>query len=434
VKRTTNKIALLTAILMLTALCVPMAEAEPIAKTGGKTIHFSQYDFTSVLNDEDRELAGIVIAELPAGGVLMFAGRALYEGEAVTAETLGALSYEPPLRGSGTAEFSFLPVYADGAVDELMTVSLTMQGMDNHPPMAQDIETKTIKNVAATGLFRAVDPEGDALTFRLTSKPRRGEVEVLPDGRFIYTPFRNKTGSDTFTFVAVDAYGNVSKEAKARITIEKPSTKTTYADMDGHPARYAAMRLCGDGVYTGRQIDGHYYFGPDEPVSRAEMITMIVRALGLELTPVAATGFHDDADMPDWFKPYAQAALKAGIISGVRSPDGRTVFNPHELVTLSQAASMLNKALRPANVTLDPMATAAAGRENMSATAGGVVPAWSAQAIANLDAAGILDDMTAASGDRALTRGEVAMMLVRAMDAMGSVKEKSGLLSWVFGW
>ncbi|MCL2002845.1 MAG: Ig-like domain-containing protein [Oscillospiraceae bacterium] len=418
-RRNYHKLALSAALIMLSALFASAAPGLPISKSGDRAVSFTQADFTSALNTEDRLLAGIVITGLPADGTLDFAGRALYEGEAVTVETLGALSFLPSPNSGRTTEFSFLPVYRDGTVDGEMTVSLTMQAIDNKPPAAQDVEVRTMRDVAVTGAFRATDPEGDALTYRLTSKPRRGEVEVLPDGRFSYTPFRRKTGTDTFAFVAVDAYGNVSKEAKVRVIIEKPSTKTTYTDMDGHPAQYAAMRLCGEGVYTGRQIDGRHYFGPDELVNRAEMITLVVRALGLDVDPVTVTGFYDDAALPVWFKPYAQAAFKAGIISGVRAPDGRTALNADEFVTLSQAAAMLNQALRPAGAA-DPH--------------DGAVPAWSAQAIANLDAAGILDDVAVSVGDHLLTRGEVAMLIVRAMDALSADRERSGLLSWVFGW
>jgi hypothetical protein len=419
VKRLITKISLLTAMVMLAALTVPAAVAAPLEKVGDRSIFFSRGDFTSVLNSEDRELAGIVIADLPKGGYLIHAGRILYEGEAVTADTLGALRYIPSVNGVRETGFSFLPVYTDGTVENAVTVSLTLHAVENRAPIAQDAGIKTMKNVAVTGLFRATDHEGDALTFRLTSKPKRGEVEVTPDGRFVYTPFKNKTGKDAFNYVAVDAYGNVSKEAKISVVIEKAATKTAYADMAGHPAQYAALRLCGEGVYTGKQISGAHYFGPDDLVSRAEMIAMVVRAVGLDVVPVVKTGFHDDGDLPVWFKPYASAAFKAGIISGTRLPDGRTVIHANDLMTLSQAAALLNNVLRPANAPL---------------TGDEAVPAWAAQAMSNLDAAGILDDMTAAAGDHPLTRGEAAMLLVRTIDAYNASQEKSGLLSWVFGW
>jgi hypothetical protein len=417
VKRQTTKIALLTAIVMTALLCTPMTAA--ISKTGEMSVGFSPSDFTVLLNDSERQLSGIFITELPEKGLLTYAGRILYEGEAVTVDTIGSLRYETAGNGGRTAEFTFMPIYADGAVEGAVTVSLTLQAVENRTPAAQDVEVKTIKDVAIVGYFRGVDPEGDAMTYRLTSKPRRGEVEVMPDGRFSYQPFRKKTGTDTFSYVAVDAYGNVSKEAKVRVIIEKPSTKTTYADMEGHPAQYAALRLCGDGIFTGSVIDGKHYFRPDEPVSRAEMITVTVRALGLEVAPVAATGFSDDSAMPDWFKPYAQAAFKAGLVSGVRTPDGRIVINADGAATQNEAAAIINNALRPVNVPLS---------EDVAS------PVWSAQAVANLNAAGVLNNAAESAGESPLTRGEMAVMLVRAMDAVTAMQERSGLLSWVFGW
>jgi hypothetical protein len=417
-KHQTMKIARLTALVMLVALCAPMAGASVIDKSGDTGIVFSPADFTAALNDDYRQLAGIFITELPETGLLTYVGRALHEGEAVTVKTIGLMRYEPCDNIGRTTEFSFMPIYADGSVDGAMTVSLTLQAVDNKPPVAQDVEIRTVRDVAIVGTFRGVDPEGDAMTFRLTSKPRRGEVEVLPDGRFNYQPFRKKTGSDAFSYVAVDTFGNVSKEAKVRVTIEKPSTKTMYADMEGHPAQYAALRLCGEGIYTGSVIDGHYYFRPDELVSRAEMIAMTVRALGIEVAPVAATGFNDDDALPDWFRPYAQAAFKAGLVSGMRTADGRIVINAGGPATLREAAAIINNALRPVNVPLDDYAA----------------PVWSSQAVANLNSVGVLENVTESAGESPLTRGDMAVLLVRAMDAISASHERSGLLSWVFGW
>ena len=44
---------------------------------------------------------------------------------------------------------------------------------------------------------------------------------------FVYTPYENKTGKDSFTYVAVDAVGNSSDPATVKIKIEKPNTKVT---------------------------------------------------------------------------------------------------------------------------------------------------------------------------------------------------------------
>ena len=107
------------------------------------------------------------------------------------------------------------------------------------------MELSTYQNIAITGYFDAVDGEGDTLTFQLTSTPARGAVELAGDGsaRFVYTPYENKTGKDSFTYVALDQAGNTSPEAKVTLHIEKPNTKVTYADLEGSAAHKAAIRL-----------------------------------------------------------------------------------------------------------------------------------------------------------------------------------------------
>ena len=49
-------------------------------------------------------------------------------------------------------------------------------------------------------------------------------VTLAEDGssQFVYTPYENKTGSDSFTYVAIDPAGNSSPEAKVSLRIDKP--------------------------------------------------------------------------------------------------------------------------------------------------------------------------------------------------------------------
>jgi hypothetical protein len=102
----------------------------------------------------------------------------------------------------------------------------------------------------------------------------------------------------------------------------------------------------------------------------------------------------------------------------MRMPDGRIVINADGPATLREAAAIINNALRPVNVPLEESA----------------LSVWSAQAVANLNAAGVLDYVAESAGESPLTRGEMAVLLVRAMDAISAAQERSGLLSWVFGW
>jgi hypothetical protein len=50
----------------------------------------------------------------------------------------------------------------------------------------------------------------------------RGTVEISGN-RFVYTPYQNKTGSDTFTYMAKDADGAWSAEATVTVDVQKYS-------------------------------------------------------------------------------------------------------------------------------------------------------------------------------------------------------------------
>ena len=139
-------------------------------------------------------------------------------------EAVSGMAFTPNASPTvATTSFTFTPVFADGSAGADVKVDLYLLTAENAAPIAQDLELSTYKNVAATGQFSAVDPEGDLLTFRLVDKPARGAVTLPEDGSttFTYTPYENKTGKDSFTYVAVDAVGNTSEPATVKVKIEK---------------------------------------------------------------------------------------------------------------------------------------------------------------------------------------------------------------------
>ena len=84
---------------------------------------------------------------------------------------------------------------------------------------AYSTKRNTILRVAAPGvLANDADPDGDAITAKVSDAPRNAKRFVLnPDGSFEYEPSPGFTGSDSFTYVAQD--GEVSSN-KATVTIE----------------------------------------------------------------------------------------------------------------------------------------------------------------------------------------------------------------------
>ncbi len=288
-----------------------------------------------------------------------------------------------------------------------LSLSLTTAGMaGNTAPVAENLEYETYRGVSFGGKLSAVDPDGDLITYQITTEPVKGDIALLSDGNFIYTPADGKRGKDYFGYKAMDAGGNVSQEATVIIKLLKPATKVTYADMDGNGAYYAALRLAEADVFTGERLGASYYFQPDKDITRGELLAMCMELCDVNvLTGVLSTGFSDDAQIAPWMKPYVSTALMDGIVTGY-SVDGVAVFSSNSAVTFSEAAVMLNNVMDMNDVTYT-------GSLDLD-----VIPTWALQATANLSSC---DMLPAGFGmQETMTRADAADMLLRAMDTLAA--------------
>ena len=84
-------------------------------------------------------------------------------------------------------------------------------------PAAENLELRTYRNVSVGGRLKAFDPDGDVVSYSITTDP----VKLEENGCFVYTPRENKRGRDYFGYKAVDSEGNLSQEATVIIRIEK---------------------------------------------------------------------------------------------------------------------------------------------------------------------------------------------------------------------
>ena len=100
----------------------------------------------------------------------------------------------------------------------------TADASENVPPVADNLSVETIRGVPLKGQLAAIDPDGDEITFIITTPPGKGDIEVDSDGSFTYSPFEGKRGRDYFGYRAVDSYGNLSQEATVIIKLTKAKT------------------------------------------------------------------------------------------------------------------------------------------------------------------------------------------------------------------
>ncbi len=386
----------------------------------GTEISFSEKDFTQRVS-KGAKLLGIVIAEPPASGALKYGGRSLLPGEAVTLKGISSLKFIPDSVDDTCTSFKVLPVFKDGVGLETTMIFVNLLSSENHSPVAEDIELSSFTDIKIQGQFKAIDPEGDQLTFRLADRPKKGEVS-LSGSDFSYQPASGKTGNDYFTYIAVDSLGNASAPAKVKIKIDRQKEAVKYSDMHDDPLHYAALRLAEDKVIIGAKLGGEYFLEPDKEVSRSEFLALALSCAGLsDPAPASRTGFDDDADTPAWAKRYISAALKTGVINGFLSVDGSRVFLPENSLTRAEAAVILNNALGLSDSSVSTIYTDEAD-----------IPAWAKQAAQNTDAAGIMNADTEGSMNLSqhVTRRDAVEMLYNAVRVREQHGKIGGLLSW----
>lgn len=110
-----------------------------------------------------------------------------------------------------------------------------------------------------------------------------------------------------------------------------------YQDILGHWARKYINEIIERGIAVG-YADGTFRPGAD--INREEMVVMIVKAAGFELSADVALDFNDYSSISDFAKPFIKVALDNGIISGY--PNGN--FGSKDYVTREQTTVMLMKA------------------------------------------------------------------------------------------
>lgn len=103
-------------------------------------------------------------------------------------------------------------------------------------------------------------------------------------------------------------------------------------------AKEAIIELAEKNIITG---DENGNFNPQNTVSRAEIITLIVKALEVDTTNVPDTPTFQDVPKTHWAYKYVEAAYREGIIKGM----SEEIFGENELCTREQMTVMFTRSL-----------------------------------------------------------------------------------------
>lgn len=220
-------------------------------------------------------------------------------------------------------------------LDEALTIYLP-RGSETAPACGS-LSCVTAKNLPISQRFDI----GQDAQARLLSRPRKGQVTLMGD-HFLYRPYAGQTGSDRFTYCAVDRSGNYSAPAVVEIAIEREELPT-FDDLTDSRIAYPAAKLCEAGVLSGEASGNGRFFYPQRTVTAAEFLVMTLAAVGEdEALPVCInTGLPQDGELPGWLKPYLQRAMELGILQPGED------FDPQATPTRAQAVVWAQRAASP---------------------------------------------------------------------------------------
>ena len=176
------------------------------------------------------------------------------------------------------------------------------------------------------------------------------------------------------------------------------SSAASYADVTSKQNEEAIEVLKTVGIMVG---DENGKFNPDAKVTRNEMAVVMCNLL--DYTVASYKGTSPFTDVPEWAEPYVAACYTNGITSGY----DKVTYGGNDTVTTGQAALMLLKAL---------------GYFQYSADFGSD---WLVETTKNGSTAGLFDGV-ATGAKEALTRNDVAQMVLNALEADLVKAEKNG--------
>ena len=380
-------------------------------KTGllGHKISFTDGDFKSALALADFDTITITEIPLSTEGTLLLGGRRVGKGRVIKRKNLGALVFIPASDTVTECKFKFtVDGYAGGA--EIECILKFIDKVNYAPEAVGDTmsasSVSTQQSISVWGNLGATDPEGDAIEYIIVSYPKRGSLALTEksSGRYCYTPSSGFKGKDKFTYVARDEYGNYSKPMTVSVKVSERMCDTVYRDMEEREEYNAAVAMTAMGVMSGVQLGDDLYFKPDDSVTRAEFVAMVMKCAGIKAdSSLTKTYFDDDDSISPSLKGYIATAQRTGLVVG-DFKDGKLLFSPNEEITRYEAAKILATVIGAGNE----------GEESVFA-GDGEIPVWARAGVYAMCSLGVFDISDTSSLTDRITRADVAEYLYRIL-------------------
>lgn len=162
-------------------------------------------------------------------------------------------------------------------------------------------------------------------------------LEIINNNSEFYGPDQPLTRIE-FAEMISNAIATIAERTQTDIIrSQRPGATQLFYDIPNDYEFYNYVLF----VFNNNIMNGYgNYFNPDDQITRAEVITVMINALGLENRAPALpfeTRYDDDADIQSWSKRFIYMADEIGLVTGY--PDN--TIRPGNLVTRAQGSAMI---------------------------------------------------------------------------------------------
>ncbi|MFI5932569.1 beta strand repeat-containing protein [Actinoplanes sp. NPDC051494] len=191
---------------------VTVTDSAPVALPDERTTAYEQAVRIKVLGndmDPNGDPLTVVGVTQPEHGTVTFTGT--------------SVKYTPPKGWSGTASFTY--TISDGSTTSTSTVTVTVGA----PPAVPDKTATALPSTPVKIDLPTVDKHNTEVTVVRIGKPAHGTAKLNADGTVTYTPDDGFAGADSFSYSAVDAYGNIAS-GTVKVTVTGPNAAPKAKD------------------------------------------------------------------------------------------------------------------------------------------------------------------------------------------------------------
>ncbi len=195
--------------------------------------------------------------------------------------------------------------------------------------------------------------------------------------------------------------GGATLVVEPELIVDKPAQTNPFVDIaDDYWGKDAIIGLYNKDIVAGA---GDGYFRPNNTITRAEFVQMVVKAFGFGMKGDAAN--FTDVTSADWFSKAVQIAYTNGVVNGTSA----TTFSPNANITRQDMMVILANAAEAVGKNLTTGNAAFADSDSISA--------YAQDAVAKMTGSGVVYGVDGNVNPLAnASRAEAAAMLARLLE------------------